>query len=436
LLVATLLLAAPLRAQSAPAAATPPHPDTSGLADAVREARRTLQALPQLWAIDPRDLTWLFTDGRAHVVTVRRDDGDRLDPIALPAGTVIANHATDWNGRRVAMVRVPLPRDAQQRTTLLVHEAMHTLQPTQLPGATRTEAGTGGDFLDGEDGRSWLFLELRALAAALRATGDAQRSAVRDALAFRARRDALAHAEERTRLDALDLSEGLPEYTGMRLAGVTATQLADKIGNAAAARVSWVRASGYWTGPAWGYALDALGVRDWRSSAKRGARLPDLAADALRVPRAAVEDTTVTVRRQATYDGTALRAAEHARAVANARVLDSLRMRFAEGAMLRLYPTSMQVAFDPNGQTPLAGRGTVMRGFRWSAKDGSELVADAGALVSSAWDWVQVPLDTNTLGDAVLDTPRTLSGGGWTVTLAKGWRITRRGDLLEARPPQ
>lgn len=432
-----LCCATPFATLTAQASATPPLPDTTGVAAAVAGARAALNALSPLWGIDGRDMAWILTDGRAHVSVVRGADGEVITPIALPAGTVIANHAVSWNGRRWAMVRLPLGRDPLLRTALLVHESMHTLQPEHLPGATRTEAGTGGDFLDGEDGRTWLFLELRALGRALEAQGDtqrdAQRQAVRDAMAFRARRDALAHAIERERLDGLDLAEGVPEYTGLRLAGMTDSALAARLAGVHTARVSWVRAIGYWTGPAWGYALDRLAIPSWRAQVRSGARFPDVAAKAL---GAAVTATEADAR-AAAYDGVALRASEHARAVANTRRLDSLRARFVNGAMLRLFPAALQVAFDPNGQSPLGDAGTVMTGFRWSANDGSELVAADGALVDPMWKWVQVPLpaDGATLPIGVVTEKRTVQGTGWSLTLAKGWRVERSGDRIEIRPP-
>jgi hypothetical protein len=69
------------------------------------------------------------------------------------------------------------------------------------------------DHLDTFDGRYWLQLEWRALAAALRTSGDARLAAVRDALAFRgARHQRFATAAETERV--LEINEGLAQYTG------------------------------------------------------------------------------------------------------------------------------------------------------------------------------------------------------------------------------
>ncbi len=389
-----------------------------------------MQALPSLWGIDGSRVQWILTDGRAHVVSDTTAIA-RLQPIVLPSGTVIANTAIDWNGRRVAMVRLPLPADSLARLSLLVHEAMHVFQPDQLPRAANTEAGEGGDFLESDTARSWLFLELRALAAALTSTGEAQRRAAQDALVFRAQRDALAPQRERERLDGLDVTEGIPEYTGIRLSGTTASAFADRLRRAPDRSVSWVRAIGYWTGPAYGLLLDQVAPGRWHAGARSGQRFPRLLADVVGAPLAAEAPST----RWARYDGETLWRAERARAVATKRRVDSLRTLFLTGPMLRVVPKSMQVAFDPNGQTSLGKDGTIMRGFRWASVDGAELVAPEGALVSPMWDWVQVPLGAVSLNEGTVSRPRVIEGPGWRFTVPANWRVQRTGDRTEVRPP-
>lgn len=408
----------------------PPLPDTGGLLTAVRQARIALRALPSVWGVDGAQIEWIFTDGRAHAATEQIGAIGALRPMTLPAQTVIANHRVDVAGRRWAMIRLPLSGDSVARVRLLVHEAMHTLQPERLPRPARTEAGMGGDFLDGEVGRSWLFLELRALARALSTSGQTQREAAQDALRFRSHRDSLAHAVERERLDALDLMEGLPEYTGWRLSGTPVHVLATRLQDAAASRVSWVRAIGYWTGPAYGLLLDQLTVPRWHDAVRGGDRLPALLARTVGMP-AAEPLMSVAAR----YDGIALLQVEHARAVAQARLMDSLQTRFLAGPVLRLIPTALRVSFDPNGQVSLGAQGTVMRGFRWAGADSSELVATDGALVNNTWEWAQVPLGAVVLPDGVLAAPRALTGDGWHLRLGTGWRVTRIGQVIEVRPP-
>ena len=421
------------------ALAQPSVPDTAGLRDAVVRAQAALTSLRSLWGIDGSDVQWILSDRQGHVATERAADGVRLVPITLPVGTVFATSVMEWGGRRYAMVLLPLPKDQQGRTSLLVHEAMHTFQPEQLPRAAFTEAGEGGDLLETDSARAWLFLELRALASAMTTKGEPQRRAAEDALVFRARRDALAKPRERERLDGLDLSEGLPEYTGWRLGGATADSLARRLQGAQTSRVSWVRATGYWTGPAYGFVLDQMASDRWRSGARAGKRLPELLADALGVsvaPEANASRLALNASdRWRLYSADVVFKVERMRAESNAKRLDELRAVFMKGKVLRVVPKGMQVAFDPNGQTSLGADGTVMRGFRWAGADGAELVAQGGALVSPQWDWVQVPLGNLSLPEGVLASPRALEGAGWKLSLPAGWKVTRIDGRVEVRPP-
>lgn len=77
-------------------------------------------------------------------------------------------------GDRLAMIVLPLRDDADANARLLVHDAMHTLQPQHMPHPGNTEPLEGGDRLDRAGGRTWLFALLRALARALTSENEAR----------------------------------------------------------------------------------------------------------------------------------------------------------------------------------------------------------------------------------------------------------------------
>src|SRR5713101_7684286 len=79
--------------------------------------------------------------------------------------------------------------------------------------------------LDTIEGRYWLQLEWRALAQALRLSGQERTRALRDARAFRlTRRTTFPGAAENERLD--EIREGLAQYTGTVVAAATAAEAA------------------------------------------------------------------------------------------------------------------------------------------------------------------------------------------------------------------
>ena len=130
-------------------------------------------------------------------------------------------------------------------------------------------------------------LEWRALAQALRATDDApRRCAAADALAFRAARRA-AYPGSAAGEDALELHEGLAEYTGVvvgRPGDRTGAALHDL--GAHVEDPSFVRSFAYATGPAYELLLDrcCTGVGARRSAGLARCRTPSQRRSVARRP--------------------------------------------------------------------------------------------------------------------------------------------------------
>jgi hypothetical protein len=346
----------------------------------------------------------------------------------LPAHIPAANTAVDWAGVRWSVVRWPLPEDAGARARLLAHELFHRMQgelglpATDLPNP----------HLDTLEGRYWLRLEWRALRAALASDGPARARAVADALAFRARRRAIfsaADAAER----ALELNEGLAEYTGCALAHSTvAERTAAALGllDGAAERPTFVRSFAYVSGPAYGLLLDERGA-DWRRALTPSSDLGALLGAAYDArPDASAR---AAARRAATYGGPALLTAERDRDRRQREVVAAYRAGLVEGPVLRLPLRKMQVSFDPNALVSLGDDGTVYPELRLTDEWGT-LTVTGGALVAADWSSV------------VVSAPRepaagSLGGDGWSLDLAPGWRAAPNGSagsytLVSDRPPR
>src|SRR4029079_18945604 len=123
-----------------------------------------------------------------------------------------ANTALDWAGVHWTMVMWPVADFRQARERLLLHECFHRLQEKLgLPARDAVNS-----HLDTLNGRIWIQMEWRALERALRQTGPARVAAIADALLFRAYRRSL-FADAAGKENALELNEGLSEYTGVKL---------------------------------------------------------------------------------------------------------------------------------------------------------------------------------------------------------------------------
>jgi hypothetical protein len=344
----------------------------------------------------------------------------------LPADVGVANTAVDWAGRRWTMLVWPLPYGRLSRGRLLAHEMFHRAQPELgLPARDATNA-----HLDADDGRLLLRLEWRALQAALADTGATRRTAVADAVWFRtARQQRFPEGADEER--ALELNEGLAEYTGMRIAipvnartGWAAVQIENY--DARAASSSMGRSFAYATGPALGLLLDAVDER-WRSRVTETTDLGALLAAAWGVVPAA--DTSLE-RRWGPYDGARLALEERGRSREIVAREARMRERFVTGATLTLPATGeIGYTFNPGEVVPF-GNGTVYLTTEVRDEWGVLRVTAGGALlIREGGRIARVIVPAPTPGDP-------LRGDGWTLELRDGWATVpaeRHGDFVVRR---
>lgn len=340
----------------------------------------------------------------------------------VPEGMQVANTAIEWEGTLWSTVRLPLPEHEYLRDKLIAHEAFHRVQ--QALGLTARDAINA--HLDEEDGRVLLRLELRALTAAATRTDATADAAVRDAVLFRfARHRRYPGADT---LEAmLELQEGLPEYTGARLALRTRPDTAAVLQAATRefeSRPTFVRALGYGTGPVLGLVLDRI-----RPAWRQQLRAEGFAAQ-LRTAldwRAPSDLEAAVAAAAARYDGAALRDAEHARATERAARLVAYRDALVRGPVLIARAEQLYRSFNPNTLVPLDDAGTVYPTGTFSADWGVLTVESGGALLAPSNREVRV----STAG-MTRDGELKLIGKGWTLELKPGWRVAagaRAGDL-------
>ncbi|MGD0192004.1 MAG: hypothetical protein ABSD74_14785 [Rhizomicrobium sp.] len=326
----------------------------------------------------------------------------------LPASVIVSNAPTVWEAKRWTMLMWPLYGDALTQRVTFAHELFHRIQPAlhlDAPDSLNLQ-------LDTREGRIWLQLEWRALAAALMAKGSAQTSAIRDAIAFRDHRHAIFPGSDATERN-LEIAEGVPEYTGV-VAGTpdtdaarwrTITKLADPD-----PAMTFVRSFAYTSGPAYGLLLDQR-LPGWRTKLSKESDLAELLATTLR------DAAPVSAEQQAAHYG---KAAIEIVEIDRAAKADSEKARYrallVDGPTLTL-PRSgnLKFSFNPSTLISLGDAGTVYPTFHASDAWGILDVKD-GALV---------PTD---FSRAVVAAPKDmaathLEGPGWTLDLAPGWHV-------------
>ena len=401
--------------------------DTASALDALRDARSACRADDgALWG---RSLCGpvALVDGATRLVIANDSvGGRRFLPFGdayvttLPASQYVANTSFRWGGREWTMVALPLPRDRWARAALVLHEAFH-----------REQAGLGlrapdalNNHLDERAGRTWLRLEYRALAQALDALPGDEAAARRHAgaaLLFRAHRRALYPGSDSLEA-ALEMQEGLGEYTGQRLASRLTGD-----GPARSARhvrdyertPSFVRAFAYGTGPAVGLLLDRF-AGSWRTAVRTRRDPGALLAGALGLQLP--DDLAVAARARAdAYGWAEVDREEAARDSARAPVVRAYRARLADGptVTLRQDRDSLSWSFDPTTLVGFDLRTTVYPVGTFSAPWGRLEVERGGVLVHNDFDWLRVGAPAT----SVPAEARRVAGDGWTLTLAAGWSL-------------
>jgi len=373
----------------------------------------------------------MFVDPRSgNVVANQADLEHKLSPQdgvfvgTLPSNINPANTALDWAGVHWTMVMWPVSEFRQARERLLLHECFHRLQEKLgLPARDAVNA-----HLDTLNGRIWIQMEWRALERALRVTGPDRNAAIRDALLFRNYRRSL-FPDSAVNENALEINEGLAEYTGVKLSSADLQESAVRaniILRQARNTPTFVRSFAYISGPAYGALLDLSG-RPWRAGLKPAADLGLLLQQryGIRV-RASEAAARAAISR---YEGDEIVTIETQHDQKRQQQISEARKKFLDGPVLILSLTSdVRYSYDPNNVIGIDASNTVYPTMRLVDAWGVLTVTN-GALLERASTGhllrARVPAPTDL-------SARPLKGEGWSLELSSEWEVVpgeRAGDV-------
>ena len=374
---------------------------------------------------------FMFVDPRSgNVVTNQADLEHKLTPQdgvfvgTLPKEINPANTAIEWAGVHWTMVMWPVSDFRQARERLLLHECFHRLQEKLgLPARDAVNA-----HLDTLNGRIWIQLEWRALERALRQDGPARKAAVADALLFRSYRRSL-FPDSANNETALELNEGLAEYTGVKLSSADLAETAVRanlILRQARNNPTFARSFAYVSGPAYGALLDLSG-KPWRPGVKPST---DLGALLQQRHGITIHATEAAARAALTrYEGEEIVTVETQQDQKRKQQIADARKKFLDAPVLLLsLSTDVNYSYDPNNVAGIDASNTVYPTLR--------LVDAWGVLTVSNGAWLERDA-TGRMVRARVPAPsdlsaRPLKGDGWSLELKNEWEAVpgeRPGDV-------
>lgn len=338
----------------------------------------------------------------------------------LPRQVNIANTAAEWAGVRWTMLLLPLPAQKLERNKLMVHELFHRIQlALGFPASSPIS-----DHLDTQEGRIYFRLELEALKAACRQPVSQRSPHLQQAVLFRHWRYALFPAAKEAE-EALELNEGLAEFTGVYVSGIAASDtgyLPALVEGATTSYPSFSRSFAYLTGPLYGMLL-ADRQPGWPAALKDTDNFPGLLVKAYQLEIPALTKAPATAA--AAYNAAKIRQEEEEREQQRLAKEKRYRALLVQGPLLEMpLSKNMRFSFNPNTLFPLGPEGTVYPTLTMT-DDWGRLVVTGEARMK---DWRQLYI---TLPAGTDCTNRVIKTPEWELTLKDGWKMMpgeRAGD--------
>ena len=335
----------------------------------------------------------------------------------LPKGINIANTAFDWNGKRWAMVILPLPKGYNERLNLIIHELFHRIQPEIGFADLITKQS---NHLDKLDGRIFLKLELEALKKALMSGNDtAIQKHIKNALLFRHYRYKLYPGAKEAE-NTLEIKEGLAEYTGSILSNRTDKELKEHYIKAIDnfyKNPTFVRSFAYVTIPVYGYFMN-LKNKSWNKGIIKSTNLTDLITKFFHITVPTdLKDTINNVKGY--YGFNKISTFEINRDKERKQLMSDYEKKFEKDPVLVIQFENMSIQFDPRNIIPFKNLGTIYPNLRITDNWGI-LSAKNGALLGKNWHRVTVSKPSE-----ITDT--IIKGDGWKLVLNKNWELIKIG---------
>ena len=385
----------------------------SKLSEYFKEVSKTTFTHHALWNVDLYGPILLVDPKTRDVFANEKDSSGVLTPGSgiftgtFPHNINVANTSIRWNGKRWAMILLPLPTGRNERLSLITHELFHCVQPTLELNTINAD----NNHLDKKHGRIYLRLELEALREAIQSsTLEVASPHVINAMMFRELRHQMYPDADSTE-NMLELNEGLAEYTGLIMSERSQKQMVEHLMKSIREfqqNKTFVRSFAYQTIPLYGFLTRKFIREFWNRDITRQTNLTSYFMRSFNV-KIPIDIETYTSKVWINYNGAQISKEEQMREEDYVRFINEMTIKFIKNPHLEILLERMNVSFDPGNLIPLENYGTIYPNLRITDNWGVLTVED-GALLSADWSKVilTVPEVTNN---------HTVRGKGWTLEL-------------------
>ncbi len=399
------------------------RPSTDDILNYFQEVKKTTSKHIKLWDIDLYGPILLVDQNTRFVFANYTDDQGVLKEEGnifigyLPERINIANTAIDWNGKRWAMIVLPLHENKQERLDWISHELFHRSQPELGFDLGKSD----NNHLDEKDGRLYLRLEINALEQALKSKiRDETIEHLKHAMIFRKYRNKLfpgsAHNE-----NLLELNEGIATYTGVIMSGRNSLEIENhfiKFIKNFHQFPTFVRSFAYLTTPIYGYLLNQT-KKFWNKEIHNDTNLTDYFMSSFNISMP--NDTNNRVQEIfCMYDGKKIENEEIKREEDIKLKTDEYKARFIENPHLEITLEKMSISFDALNIFPLESLGSVYPTLRLTDNWGV-LTVENGALLGPNWKTV-------TLSKPLEIGKGKVTGNGWVIDMQPGYEVVKNKD--------
>ncbi|SIT02530.1 hypothetical protein SAMN05421786_104115 [Chryseobacterium ureilyticum] len=383
------------------------------------ELKTAAHANTELWSKDLYGPTILINPESRTFFANEQDDVGSLQPNGniysgvLPGKINIANTAIDWNGKKWAMIMLPLSQNKHNRINLLAHESFHRIQPS----LGFTSKNSDNNHLDQKEGRIYLRLELEALKKAIQSRSEKEKHEhLTNALTFRKYRHQLYENSDSSE-NQLELNEGLAEFTGVIISNRNKAEVSAFFQNEINEffkNPTFVRSFAYYTIPVYGYLLYDKD-KNWNKAISVSTDLTDyfIKAFNISIPRDLKKAVQVV---SAVYNGKKIQKEEAEREERTKKLIAEYKLKLITQPHFEIKFEKMNISFDPRNIVPVEDKGTVYPNIRVTDRWGILTVDKGAALMSPNWDKISISNPVKTEG-------KKISGEGWILELTDGYTV-------------